>query len=907
VNQSHRKTSSKSPHIETQIVDQQGGARRTERRRHRWFRRHSVLALTVATLCGLGTLPASAWPGAPNAESRAQELLERMTLEEKIDMLHGEISFEYGFYNAPIERVGIPALTMADGPAGVRVANPAVNNGEATALPAPLALAAAWSGDLAEDFGRTAGAEAHSTGHNVLLSPAADIFRDPRAGRGFEAFGEDPLLSGVMSARQIVGIQTNPVLADIKHLAAYNQETNRLDGGNAVVSERAYRELYLRPVEMAVKDGHPASAMCAFNKINGTWACENPELLTTILREQLNFEGFVMSDYNATHTTLESFQAGLDQEQPADFHFGQTLLDLVNNGTIPETDINTRVLRVLTPMFALGLFDIPATTQGFNESAHANTAQRIAEQSMVLLKNEGVLPLSARDLTDIAVIGADADTDVAGGGSSLVNGTRAISPLEGIQNRVGPNVDVDYSQGTDPIGNGGALLPGPDPVPSDVLTTAGGGASGLTAEYWTNLDRTGEPGISRVEPFAAIDLGFVSLPNFNGQSPKLPETPAEYNGDMSARWSSELTVPVTGSYQFAIGAEGSATLFIDGAPVVSVDDAADYATATWDVTLTAGSRHAVRIEYAHDVPTGQDAGPQLKFGWTPPSSFVAEKAKAAADLARVSGVAVVVVRDLATEGLDKPYLDLPQGQDELIREVARANPNTIVVLTTGGPVVTDTWDDDVAGILEAWYGGQEQGTAIARILFGDVNPSGHLPVTFPRNVQEMPTSTAEQFPGVGLDTQYSEGIYVGYKGYTKQNLTPQYPFGYGLSYTSFDTALASAPRSVRVTSNGLVDPSELKVDVTVTNTGTRAGTDVVQVYAGTLPDGADTPQRQLAGWARVDTSAGSAVTRTISLDPQSFAYWNDASDSWTTPKGTVQLYLGDSTASAPPVGSIVIR
>ena len=871
--------------------------------------RRRAFIVTVAALVGLVMMPtaAAAWPGSAGATARAQQLLEQMTLEEKIDMLHGEISFEYGFYNAPIERLGIPALTMADGPAGVRVANPAVNNGESTALPAPIALAAAWSGALAEEFGRTAGAEAHSTGHNVLLSPAADIFRDPRAGRGFEAFGEDPLLSGVLSARQIAGIQSNPVLADIKHLAAYNQETNRLEGGNAVVSERAYRELYLRPIEMAVKDGQPASAMCAFNKINGIWACENQELLTTILREQLAFEGFVMSDYNATHTTVESFQAGLDQEQPADFHFGQTLLDLVNDGTISEGDINTRVLRVLTPMFVFGLFDLPATTQGFNESAHANTAQRIAEQSMVLLKNDGALPLSARDLTDIAVIGADADTDVAGGGSSLVNGTRAISPLEGIQNRVGPNVDVDYSQGTDPIGNGGALLPGPDPVPSDVLTTAGGGASGLTAEYWTNLDRAGDPGISRVEPFAAIDLGFVSLPNFNAQSPKLPETPAEYNGEMSARWSTELTVPVTGDYQFTLGAEGSAQLFIDGVPMISVDDAADFATAAWDVSLTAGSRHAVRIEYTHDVPTGQDAGAQLKFGWTPPAQFVAEKARAAADLARVSEAAVVVVRDIATEGLDKPTLDLPQGQDDLIREVARANPNTIVVLTTGGPVITDTWDDDVAGILEAWYGGQEQGTAIARILFGDVNPSGHLPVTFPRNTQEMPTSSTAQFPGDGLDVQYSEGIYVGYKGYARQSLTPQYPFGYGLSYTSFESSLASAPRSVRVTTSGLVDASELKIDVSVSNTGARAGSDVVQVYAGTLPDGADTPQRQLAGWARVDVAPGTSTTQTISLDPKSFAYWGESTDTWITPKGTVQLFVGDSVTSAVPVGNLVIR
>ncbi|PRY68800.1 beta-glucosidase [Glaciihabitans tibetensis] len=870
--------------------------------------RAGIAVLTITAL----TIPASAamaadWNDSRSAQRRAEELLDRMTLEEKIDMLHGEVSFDYGFYNAPIERLGIPALTMADGPAGVRVANQDVNEGGATAMPAPIALAAAWSGDLAEEFGRTAGNEAFTTGHNVFLSPAADIFRDPRAGRGFEAFGEDPMLSGVMASRQITGIQTNPVLADIKHLSAYNQEANRLVGGNAVVSERAYQEVFNRPIAKAVKDGHPASAMCAFNKINGIWACENPELLTTILREQMGFDGFVMSDYNATHTTLESWEAGLDQEQPSNFHYGQTLLDLVNDGTISEDEVDVRVLRILKPMFALGLFDQLVNTNGFNESAHAATSQRIAENSMVLLKNAGQLPLNVRGVGKIAVIGADADTDVAGGGSSLVKGTTSVSPLQGIRDRVGPSVDVEYSQGTDPIGNGASLLPGPEPVPSDVLTTAGGGSAGLTAQYWTNLTRDGEPGINRVEPFAALRMGFVALPAFNAQSPKLPETDSAYNGEASALWTSSLTAPVDGSYQFSLGAEGSARLYIDGTQVIEVSDAADFATNTWDVTMRAGETHDVRIEYEHDVPTGPDGGSQIKFGWVPPAEFVAEQARAAADLAAQSDAAVVVVRDLATEGADKPTLTLPQGQDDLIRAVARANPNTIVVLATGGPVQIDPWDQEVGAILQAWYGGQQQGAAIARILFGDVNPSGHLPVTFPQNEQQMPTSTVEQFPGVGVDTQYSEGIHVGYKGYANQDLQPKYPFGYGLSYTSFTSEALAVPRSVPVGQDGLLREGPLKVQARVTNTGQRTGAEVVQVYTGPLPGVADSPERALAGWAKVTVDPGGARNASIDLDPLSFAYWNADEDRFVTPRGTVQLYLGNSVTSAVPIGSMIVR
>ena len=875
-----------------------GGARR---------RRIALVAITVGALTLTASPAVAAWEDSTTAPQRANALLDRMTLEEKIDMLHGEVNFLYGFYNAPIERLGIPALTMADGPAGVRVANPEVNDGTATAWPAPIALAATWDGAMATRMGRTAGREAHRTGHNVLLSPAADIFRDPRAGRGFEAFGEDPLLAGTMAAKEIAGIQQNPVLADIKHLSVYNQETNRLTGGNAVIDERPYQEVYNRAFGIAIADGHPASAMCAFNKINGVWACENEELLTTVLREQLHFEGFMMSDYGATHTTLEAFRAGLDQEQPFDTFFGPALLELVENGTVSEAEIDERVLRILTPMYALGLFDRPATTSGFNEASDARAAQRVAEGSMVLLKNDGSLPLSARTLDSIAVIGADADTDVAGGGSSLVAGTRSISPLEGIENRAGSGVDVSYAPGTDPIGNGAALLPGPDVVPSDVLTSAEGDDPGLTAQYWTNLDGTGDPGIERVEPYAAINLGFVSLTSFNGQSPKLPETPASYNNEMSARWQGDLTVPVDGEYEFSLGAEGSATLYLDDEAVITVDDAADYASDEYSVELDEGDVLKVRIEYQHDVPTGQDAGPQVKFGWVPPDDFVANQAQDAADLAADSDVAIVVARDVATEGLDKPSINLPQGQDDLIRAVSDANPNTIVVLTTGGPTEIDSWDGDTAGILQAWYGGQQQGNAIARILFGNVNPSGHLPVTFPYSEDEMPTSTSAQFPGNGLDVEYSEGIHVGYKGYADQDLEAKYPFGYGLSYTRFRSTATDIPGTVRRASGGLLDPDDLTVTARVRNRGDRAGAEVVQVYAGRLPGDQDSPARQLAGWAKVSVGAGDVETVDITLDPKSFAYWQSSQDRWLTPLGSVELFLGNSVDAATSIGTIRVR
>jgi beta-glucosidase len=444
-------------------------------------------------------------------------------------------------------------------------------------------------------------------------------------------------------------------------------------------------------------------------------------------------------------------------------------------------------------------------------------------------------------------------------------------------------------------------------IPSDVITSDDGTSAGFSARYWTNLAREGAPAIDRVDVTASLKLGFVSLPSFNAQSPKLPETTG-IGADMSALWEGALTVPVTGSYLFSLGVEGSGTLFIDDEPVATIEDSAGFTSTTYTVDLTAGDVHDIRVEYAHDVPTGTDGGPQVKLGWVPPSGFVAAKAQAAAQLAAASDVAVVVVRDLATEGADKPDIDLPQGQDDLIRAVSAANPNTVVVLTTGGAVETDSWDAAVPAVLEAWYGGQEQGSAIAGILFGDVDPSGRLPITFPHSIDQTPTSTPEQFPGVGLDVQYSEGLNVGYKGYIDLGIDPKYPFGYGLSYNDeLETVVSRIPDRGRIDADtGLIRANDLRIRVRVNNDTEAAGTEVVQVYVGPLP-GVQSVQRQLAGWVKLSVDADGHKSQTLKLDPQSFAYWNVDSDAWVTPKGDVELFVGDSVETATSAGTFTIR
>jgi beta-glucosidase len=835
------------------------------------------------------------WDENPAATQRARALLARMTLEEKVDMMTGELNNFYGFFNAAIPRLGIPALTMADGPTGVRIANPNVNGQRATQFPASDARAATFSAAVEQQVGNLQGDEAFNTGHNVMLAPSVDIARHPQAGRVAEGYSEDPLLTGTMGAAYIRGVQQHPVAATIKHFNVYNQETNRFTG-NAEVGERALQEIYTRPFDIGVRQGRPGAAMCAFNQVNGVAACEN-EIMQTILKEQLRFAGFIMSDYGATPSTARAVNAGLDQEQPGGTWFGARLVAAVRAGQVSEARINDAVLRILRPMFALGLFDHPAQVNPLPERQHGQQARQIAEQGMVLLKNDrGALPLSTRRLRSVAVLGADADTIVAPGGSPLVKPTYQVSPLEAIRNRVGPGVRVDHIAGNDPV-NASAILPGVDVVPQSLLTPAGGGANGtgLRAEYWSNLDFSGAPGLVRTDPYVGLALGFYNFSGFNSQSPHLPATPAQFNTTLSARWTGTVTAPVTGRYTLTLHSRGLGRVVFDGRQIIA-NPSTTTTTTTANLDLVAGQAYSLRVEYANTVSGPRaELGPEVKLSWTHPDNAVPPQITAAANLARRSDVAIVVVRDYGTEGGDRSFLDLPHNQTQLIREVAAANRRTIVVLTTAGATQTDTWQRRVPAVLQAWYGGQEQGNAIARILFGDVNPSGKLPITFPINERLIPVESPQGFPGVNETTIYNEGVFVGYRGYDRFRLPVQYPFGYGLSYTSFRY------------SNLRIDAARRTVSFTLRNTGRRAGTEVAQVYAGQLPTRVATPPKQLAGWARVDLRPGQQRRITVSLDGGSLSYWDTARDRWVTPRGSLLIYVGTSSRNIQLTGRAVVR
>ncbi len=847
-------------------------------------------------------------------DERAVLLLEQMTLGEKIAVIHGEYG-PYGFYNTPIPRLGIPALTMADGPTGIHVSNAAVNEGRATAFPAPIALAATWNPTTAEQYGNLIGSEAVATGHNVFLGPGLDIARVPVFGRLFEALGEDPRLTGQMAAGYIRGVQSHPIVATAKHYNVNTQEQQRM-GIDAHVDERTLQEIYTLPFEIVVKEAQLGAAMGAFNKVNGLFACEQPHLLTDILKQQVGFNGWVMSDYGATQSTVEAANAGLDQEMPTGTFFGDRLVEAIESGQVSMATLEDKVLRILRTMFACGLFEHPVQIRPFPIQEHGQEARTIASQGIVLLKNSGLLPLSSDALHSVAVIGTDADANIAGGGSSLVKPTYLVSTLEGIRRRAGVGIQVEYAEGVDPL-SAANLLPGPPSVPSSVLTPAGFGSDirGLHAEYWTNTRFEGEPRLVRTDRQVALNLGFLNFPGFNASS---LSTPLEFNNSVSVRWTGSIVAPATGDYTLSLTHLGTVRLLLDGQRLID-DPGVALSTQSATVHLVAGEPHALQIDYTADRPEqgapemGADpgyggggggglVGAKVRLGWKHPAEAVGPLIQEAAALAARSDVAVVVVRDYSNEDSDRPGLTLPNEQDLLVQAVATANPRTIVALATGGAVVMP-WLDQVPAVLESWYGGQEMGSALASVLFGDVTPSGKLPITFPGSERETPLTSPEQYPGINGVAHFSEGLGVGYRGYDQLGLEPLFPFGYGLSYTSFAYAQLQVEPE---TSDGT---SALQVRFTLTNSGARAGAEIAQVYLG-LPSSTGEPPKRLVGWTKVELELGETREVSVMLDPNAasrpLSYWNADMNGWEVAHGTYEVYVGTSSRDLRLSGSLRI-
>ncbi|HXO62333.1 MAG TPA: glycoside hydrolase family 3 C-terminal domain-containing protein [Candidatus Acidoferrales bacterium] len=690
-------------------------------------------------------------------DERAEMVLKELTLDEKIDLVHGEgmpgwpgkvfpkpyLGNGGAGFVLGVERLGIPMIQMSDAAYGVRMS--ADNGRYSTALPSPIASAASWDPQAACEYGALIGRELRAQGYNMTLGGGTNITREPRNGRTFEYLGEDPILAGTLVGNRIKCEQAPHVIGDIKHYAVNDQESGRNEV-NAMIGKRALQETDLLAFHIGIDIGNPGAVMCSYNAINGDYACENKYLLTDVLKKAWKFKGFVVSDWGATHSVVKASAAGLDNEEPEDIYYGEPLKKAVQDGKVPVAELDEHVRRVLRSEFATGIVDFPRQRSVVDVERGLEISRQVAEQSIVLLKNDkGILPLDRAKVRSIAIIGTHADESmISGGGSAQV-----------------------------------------DP-----------------------------PGFS------------------------------------SFKWKEHVWFPTSPLKAVAARASGSTVKFASGA-----DPAATTA------------------------------------------------------LAKQSDVAIVFVHQWTSEDMDLPNLSLPDNQDAMIDQVASANPRTIVVLESG-TAVTMPWIDKVSGVLEAWYAGSKGADAVANILFGDVNPSAKLPMTFPRSEADLPhpqrvipppgalgkeavMRTGEAKPT--FEAHYDEGLKVGYKWYDAEKKPVLFPFGFGLSYTSY------AYSDLKVKSG-----KQTTVTFTVKNTGSRPGAEIAEVYAA-LPADTGEPPKRLVGWSKVKLQAGESKEVTVNIEASYLSIFDEGSESWKMPPGAYSFMAGGSSQDLPLVQKITLK
>ena len=690
-------------------------------------------------------------------DERADLVLKEMTLDEKIQLLHGNGMPGWAGEPRPnhllgnggagfvlgIPRLGLPMIQMSDAAYGVRAS--AQNGRYSTALPSGIAGAASWDTSAACEYGALIGRELRAQGYNMSLGGGVNLEREPRNGRNFEYQGEDPILAGTMVGNRIKCEQAQHVIGDIKHYAVNDQENGRNEV-NSIIGKRALRESDLFAFQIGIEIGNPGAVMCSYNALDGVYACENRYLLTDVLRKDWKFPGFVLSDWGGTHSTVKASAAGLDHEEPLDDFYGAKFKEAVQSGKIPQAELDEHVRRILRTEFATGLVDYPTKKSVVDVEGGFAVSQRLAEGSIVLLKNQAnQLPLDGSKIRSIAIIGPHADAGmISGGGSAQV----------------------------DPQGS--------------------------------------------VEP----------------------------------AWKSEVWFPTSPMKAVAARAPGASVQFNSG-----------------------------------------------------------ENPSAAADLAKKSEVAIVFLYQWMSEDMDLPSLSLPHNQDAIVEAVSAANPHTIVVLESG-TAVTMPWADKVSGILDAWYAGSKGADAVANILFGQVNPSAKLPITFPRSDKDLPhpTMTLPKPEQLGLaavmktgeakptfEVRYDEGVKVGYKWFDAEHKEVLFPFGFGLSYTTYAYSDLKLNAGARPT-----------VSFTVRNTGNRAGMETAEVYAG-LPEAAGEPPKRLVGWNKVSLQPGESRQIDISIDPRYLSIFDEQADTWKLVPGEYTFLVGGSSQDLPLKGKLNLK
>jgi beta-glucosidase len=779
------------------------------------------------------------------------ELLAALTLEEKAALTAGDDFFTL----QAVDRLGIPKIGVTDGPSGARgVGLPGSDDPASNCVPCGTALGATWDPDVTEQIGAVIGRDVRGQACRGLLAPTVNLHRSPLAGRNFECWSEDPWLTGTLAAAFVRGAQAEGVFATVKHFIGNEAEFER-NTIDSVIDERSLRELYLLPFEMVLKDGGAMGVMTSYNRMNGTWLNEQPQYLLDLLRDEWGFEGLVMTDWFAAVHPERSIASGLDLEMPGPGRgMGATLVQAVEDGRVAEADLDAAVRRLLGVYDWLGVLGSPRDPLApLPESTETNGVLRAAGAAgMVLLTNTGVLPLDPSALKSVAIIGPRAVAPaVTGGGSAQLNSHRVLRPADELTAALGAGVKVSTLAGV--------CDPTPTPFGSGWLNAP----EGFVIERFAGTEWQGEP-VKRTET-PELHLFSIALSS---------------SDPWSARVTGVVVPEETGTYELLMAQAGVTRVWLDDRLVLDgVDNAPPpggtefFGMGSKDLVVpyefTAGVPVRVRADYV-TAATGSLAGFRVASRPADEEGVMRRAVEAAA----ACDVPVLIVGsngDHETEGRDRTHLRLPGRQDELIERVAAVNPRTVVVLNTGS-VYELPWADKVAAVLMCWFGGQQMGGAIADVLVGRAEPGGRLPTTIPHLVQHNPSY--DNFPGENGQVRYGEGLFMGYRGYEHRAIEPHFAFGHGLGYTTFFIGAAT------VSSGTFRAGEKLVVSVPVTNTGRRAGSEVVQVYVAAHQPRLQRPLKELKGFAKVHLAPGESRTVEIELDDRSFSYWDPGQADW---------------------------
>ena len=796
---------------------------------------------------------------------RIEALISELTLEEKVSILSGSSAW----HTTAVPRLNIPRVKMTDGPIGAR--GDSVSGATSACFPSASCLSSSWDKDSVEEIAKAIGIEAKSKDADVLLGPTINLHRHPLGGRHFECYSEDPLLTGELASSYVKGVQSVGVSACLKHFIGNDTEYQR-HFVSSNIDDRTLRELYLLPFEMGVKAGS-LSVMSAYNQLNNVFCSSNEQILTNILKEEWNFPGYVVSDWGAAQDTIGNANGGLDCEMPGPARsWGENLVKAVNNGKVDEEVVDDKVRRILRVADFTGRLDDPTESpEQSNDLEEDRLLIRTAgSEGMVLLKNDQVLPFKKETVKKLAVIGPNAlKGQYLGGGSASLNPHYVVHPLEGLKSAFGDSAEINYAKGCHTY----KFLPG---ISSDLFKDN----DGFKVEFYNGQDFEGSP----IETKILKGNKFWAMGGFGLDIVAQSERPS-----LSVRFSGELQPEHSGEYNFEIFSIGPSKLSINGENLIDNWSSQEPGDAFFGmgsapkrekIKFEKGKTYSLEVEYKWE-----GRFPAVQIGMQPPDQF--DLMEEAINLAKEADAVVLIAgtnSDWETEGNDRANLDLPSNQNELIETICKLNKNTVVVLNTGSPCEMP-WIDNVNAILQCWFPGQEFGNSLADILIGKVNPSGKLPTTFPKKLSDTPAYST--YPGKDLQMDYEEGLFIGYRWYDRESIEPLFPFGHGLSYTSFEY---SNLRAIPPKGNSSVAAFE----VDITNTGDVAGKEVLQGYITVNKSQIERPQKELKKFEKISLESGETKKVKFELSEKDLSFWSTENNAWQVEPAEYLFSIGAS-------------